>query len=313
MKWIGFPIGFRFAAEEITEAFKKQAWEKVLSAAAYTELKDMTLSEAQLIDPVTGVNVYLPIINSLCVGTMQKNALKWRRDAALMGHLMFSRSLVQENYLEHYAETRLIGTFLPGGGIQAEEGITYLPERAEKRNFPRKKHKALFLSRFDDAENRNGIIAEPMEKLAAQEPSFEIRRVNFTEGRHALYYAAAFRNALMYGYAYKTEEGEGKEIPYALLPGGRCLVDGRGFEETHGQNISLTRFLLNVTAWYRKGADVLVDPEADTALPEGCTAIRRFTDFYALENAALGVEKLFCAAEDTAYFKDLTRMTLTEL
>lgn len=304
MNWCGFPVGFRFAAKEITDAFKKQCWETVLKAASYADTADMFLHETVLDDPYAEMQIYIAVIGSPNVGPLQKDAEMWRRDTALAGHLTFYRPLVQENYLELYAPTHSIGTFLPDGSIKPDEGVAFLPKRPDKTCFQKKTRKAVFLSRIGENENTDANYAAAMRKLSEHGPAFEVARLNYTEGPRALYYAAAFRKALLYKYSYKTIDGERKELTYALLPGGRCLADARALQGNEATGNILKSFLTDITGWHGKGATVLTDKDASFDWPEGCEPTAELRRFYGFEAEMKTTDALFCTKQDAAYFKE---------
>lgn len=312
MNWNGFPVGFRFAANEINDSFKKKCWDIVLTSASYADLENMFLHEAIVEDPHAQMSIYIPIIGSTIVGPQQKNAEMWRRDTALLGHLTFYRPFVQENYLELFAPSHHIGSFLQDGNILADEGIDYLPDHTSKSHYIQKNSKAFFLSRIDTSENMDSNYSAAMDRLAAARPNIEIIRLNYTEGSRALYYASVFRKALLYWYSYKTAAGEKKQFQYALLPGGRCMIDGRPFFTIENGIDELNEFVKTISGWHGKGADVLVEEpllETDTE----CTQMTDIKCFYGLEAAFEKTEKLFCSAQDTTYFTDKLQKTLIEI
>lgn len=309
MNWGGFPVGFRFAAKEITDDFKRKCWDTVIRAASYADLRDMFLHEATLDDSAAGMPVYIAIIGSPKVGPIQKNSALWHKDASLLGHLTFYRPFVQENYLELYAPSHSVGTFLPDGTVRPDEGVSFLPKKVIKTGFIPKKRKALFLSRLETAENIDGAVAPAMEKVAAHAPTFETERLNFAEGGKALYYAAAFRNALVYACSYETKAGEKIQQSYALLPGGKCMADVRSISDPEERNA----FLNTILSWHGKGGEVLCGTEQNGTLPENCLPVNELKAFYRLQDAAEGLEVAFCEKKDAAFFKQLIQNTLIEI
>ena len=313
MNWCGFPVGFRFAAKELTDTCKAECWKTVISAAGYADLRDMYLHEAEIDDPYADMKLYIAVIGSPNVGPLQKDAEMWRRDPALLGKLSFYRPFVQENYLELYAPTHKIGTFEENGVIHAAEGVGYLPERVIKSSFTRKTRRGIFLSRMNMKENMDTDYAAGMQLLSRNEPEFEVRRLNLTDGLHALYFAAAFRNGLLYKYPYKTETGEKKEIMYAILPGGRCLADGRELESDETGRTVLHALLRSICLWHGKGADVLLNGCDAFVCPEDCVAVTDIMDFYDVKNALEGTDAFFCLKTDKSYFESILTKNVNEL
>lgn len=312
MNWGGFPVGFRFASREAGTLFKKECWDTVLAACAYADRHDMTFHETEITDPYARMKVYIPIVSSDDVGVAQKNAEMWRRDTALLGSLTFYRPFVQENYLELFTPgTRLIGSVLPNGKINKVSDADYLPDALPTDSYTAKKLHGVFLSRMEGRENDDPSYATAMRKLAVHGPKFEIKRLNYTEGENALYYASAYRNALLCGYSYKTDTGEKKEITYALLPGGCCLADARQFLHDEMKRSVFMEFLRSVSEWHGNGVQAIVDGAAE--LPENCTAVTDMKTFYGLNKDLTGVDALFCAAKDAPYFKEFISGTLIEL
>ena len=314
MNWGGFPVGFRFAADEITEAFKKKCWERVFAAVAYSDKSDMFFHEAEMEDPYAGTKVYIAVIASHGVGIIQKNAEMWRRDTALTGALMFYRPLVQENYLEMYAPTREVGSISPDGKVTPTEGVAFLPAEAGSAVFTRKTGNAVLLSASDGKENTDPAIADAAEKLNEHGPGFAVRRLNYTAGAHAVYYAAAFRNGLLYTCPVKTGSGEKTDILYALLPGGTCLADARPHFLEGKTTEALDTFVASAQSWHVKGIELLCDKETEACIPEGCTAVTDIWKLYGAERAFADTDALFTLKKDAEKLGSVpTRLPRIEL
>lgn len=310
MNWCGFPVGFRFAVNELSDEFKKRCWETVIKASSYADLTDMFLHEALLEDAASQMKVYIAIIGSPKVGPMQKNAAKWRRDTALLGHLTYFRPIVQENFIELYAPSHAVGTFLPDGSIKPEEGVCFLPKKVDKSAFISKKRKGIFLTRASEIENTDPSYSSCMEKIAEHAPTFEIKRLVFSDGPYALYHAASFRKALLYKCSYVTETDEKKEASYALLPGGKCLADLRQLSQPE----DVKSFLKTLSDWHGNGLEALCNIEQTALLPEGCEAVTDIMNFYRFESALTDIDAAFCPKKDVAFFKQwVSTTTLIEI
>ena len=305
MNWGGFPIGFRFPAEQITETFKRQCWETVMAAAAYSVSRDLFFHEAEVEDACTGCRYYIPAVAAHIPGPTQKNAKLWHRDARLLSHLAASRPFVQENYLELFAPSHLVGTLQPDGRIAAEAGVAFLPERLAFAEYTAKTGSALFIGATEERENIQPAFGAGMRAAAEKYPDVAFERLFYTEGTNTLCFAAAFRKAWVYPYPYRNTAGEKCILPYALLPGGDCLADGRALAKENPA--ALTEFLSAAESWGTKKTELLLDAGSEIQTGAGVDIIRSVPEFYRLRENAARFDRIVLGsgAENlTAYFSE---------
>ncbi len=230
MNWGGFPVAFRFPVEDFSPETKRRCWSCVLPALAYADLTDSTLQEGESAEPHDpDQKIFIILAAPKSITPSRKNSLQWRRDGRLMSALALYQPVVQENYLELYAPTRVVAEVAPDRRILPREGFEgWLPERLEERRMPAFHQRVLVLPRGElPYKERDTLCRQAMRELYEADEGLYLKMLPLSPGgQGAVYTAAAFQHGRLFFDMIPDRAGEKHRCLFGVLPGRKLLIDG---------------------------------------------------------------------------------------
>ena len=230
MNWGGFPVAFRFPVQDFSQETKRRCWSFVLPALQYADLRDTSLQDAEsveLYDP--DQLVYIAIVAPTTITPSRKNGLLWRQDGRLMSALMLYVPAVQENYLELYANPRLLAKIAPDRRVELQEDARELiPDCIEQRTKTPFTTRALILPRGElPYAQREALCRRTMRELYETDNSLYLRMLPMSPGGEgAVYTSVAFRHGRLFSEMIPDRTGKKHRCFFGVLPGRRLLIDG---------------------------------------------------------------------------------------
>ena len=230
MNWGGFPVAFRFPVRDFTPETKRHCWACVLPALTYADLTDTSFYEAEsaeTFDPDR--SIYMAVVAPKEIPPARANSLLWRRDGRLMSELVTYQPVTQENYLELFAEPKLLAEVAPDRSIVPQAGWEgFFPDRIEQKKKAPSRLRALILPKGEwPYEERDALCRRTMRELYKADPGLYLKMLPMSPGGEgAVYTAAAFRHGRLFSEMIPDAAGEKRRCLFGVLPGRTLLIDG---------------------------------------------------------------------------------------